>query len=56
MSDYNFSAIEKKWQKYWLENKTFRTTDGTDGRSGAPAPQPKEYKILKGKPLWPRKQ
>jgi len=25
MSDYNFSAIEKKWQKYWLENKTFRT-------------------------------
>ena len=42
MSDYNFSAIEKKWQKYWLENKTFRTTDGTDGRSGAPAPQPKD--------------
>ena len=25
MSDYNFSAVEKKWQKYWLENKTFRT-------------------------------
>ena len=25
MSDYNFSAIEKKWQKYWLENKTFKT-------------------------------
>ena len=25
MSDYNFSAIERKWQKYWLENKTFRT-------------------------------
>ena len=25
MSDYNFSAIEKKWQKYWLEHKTFRT-------------------------------
>jgi leucyl-tRNA synthetase len=20
---YNFTAIEKKWQKYWLENKTF---------------------------------
>ena len=46
MSEYNFSAIEKKWQKYWLENKTFRTTDGTDGRSGAPAPQPKESYIF----------
>lgn len=27
MSDYNFSAIEKKWQKYWLENKTFKTVE-----------------------------
>jgi leucyl-tRNA synthetase len=25
MSDYNFSAIEKKWQKFWVENKTFKT-------------------------------
>jgi leucyl-tRNA synthetase len=25
--DYNFHEIEKKWQKYWEENKTFRTTD-----------------------------
>ena len=25
MSDYNFSVIEKKWQKFWLENKTFKT-------------------------------
>ena len=25
MSDYNFAAIEKKWQKYWLEHKTFKT-------------------------------
>ena len=25
MSEYNFSAIEKKWQKFWLENKTFAT-------------------------------
>ena len=24
--DYNFSAIEKKWQAYWLKNKTFKTT------------------------------
>ena len=44
MSEYNFSAIEKKWQKYWLENKTIRTTDGTDGRSGAPVPQPKDVR------------
>jgi leucyl-tRNA synthetase len=25
--DYNFKDIEKKWQKYWEDNKTFRTTD-----------------------------
>jgi leucyl-tRNA synthetase len=25
--DYNFREIEKKWQKYWEENKTFRTPD-----------------------------
>ncbi len=25
--DYNFSEIEPKWQKYWEENKTFRTED-----------------------------
>ena len=23
--EYNFQEIEKKWQKYWLENKTFHT-------------------------------
>jgi leucyl-tRNA synthetase len=23
--DYNFSEIEKRWQKYWEENKTFKT-------------------------------
>jgi leucyl-tRNA synthetase len=22
--DYNFSEIEKKWQEYWMKNKTFR--------------------------------
>ena len=31
MSDYNFSAIEKKWQKYWLENKTFKTDSKASG-------------------------
>jgi len=25
MSRYDFSAIEKKWQKYWEENETFKT-------------------------------
>src|SRR5574344_1142208 len=31
MSEYNFSAIEKKWQKYWLENKTFKTDSSKPG-------------------------
>jgi len=35
---YPFSEIEPKWQKFWLENKTFRTPDpddvvGATGRS-----------------------
>ena len=34
MSEYNVSAIEKKWQKFWLENKTFKTLDGVSGRDG----------------------
>ncbi|VAW22037.1 Leucyl-tRNA synthetase [hydrothermal vent metagenome] len=25
--DYKFNEIEPKWQKYWEENKTFKTTD-----------------------------
>lgn len=25
--DYNFTEIEKKWQKYWEQHKTFRTED-----------------------------
>ncbi len=27
MQNYNPKAIEEKWQKYWLENKTFKTID-----------------------------
>ncbi len=27
MSGYNFTTIEKKWQKYWEENNTFQTVD-----------------------------
>ncbi len=30
MSEYNHAAIEKKWQKFWLDNRTFRT-DAHDG-------------------------
>ena len=30
---YNFTAIEKKWQQYWLENKTFRAIDPADAGS-----------------------
>ena len=25
--EYNFTEIEKKWQRYWEENKTFKTSD-----------------------------
>jgi len=25
--DYNFHEIEKKWQKYWEDNKTFKTSE-----------------------------
>src|SRR4051812_379368 len=35
---YNFTAIEKKWQRYWLENKTFRALDPQDAGS-----MPKAY-------------
>ncbi|MFP4489264.1 MAG: class I tRNA ligase family protein, partial [Bacteroidales bacterium] len=28
--EYKFREIEKKWQKYWEENKTFKTYDNTD--------------------------
>ena len=29
--DYDHIAIEGKWQKYWLENKTFKTAEGAGG-------------------------
>ena len=25
MERYNFKLVEEKWQKYWLENKTFKS-------------------------------
>ena len=27
---YNFSKIDKKWQKYWNENKTFEAKNNSD--------------------------
>ncbi len=47
MSDYNFSAIEKKWQKYWLENKTFKTDAGAEARQpeNGEARQPEKPKF-----------
>ena len=30
MPSYNPMAVEPRWQKYWLENKTFRTPDLSD--------------------------
>ena len=27
MSKYPFESIEPKWQKYWDENKTFKSTE-----------------------------
>ncbi len=28
--DYNFTQIEKKWQQFWAENKTFKTENQSD--------------------------
>ena len=28
--EYDFARIEKKWQKYWDENRTFRAEDFSD--------------------------
>ncbi len=34
---YNFTAIEKKWQQYWLENKTFAALEPADAGGMAKA-------------------
>src|SRR5881394_2174636 len=34
---YNFTAIEKKWQQYWLENNTFRALEPEDAQGMAKA-------------------
>ena len=30
ITEYDHKKIESKWQKYWLENKTFRAEDASD--------------------------
>ncbi|WP_242928086.1 leucine--tRNA ligase [Pontibacter vulgaris] len=30
MSEYNFLQIEKKWQRYWEENQTFKANESND--------------------------
>ncbi len=40
-SPYDFAAIEAKWQKYWFENKTFRTPG--PGDPGFDPSKPKCY-------------
>ncbi|MBR3046317.1 MAG: leucine--tRNA ligase [Oscillospiraceae bacterium] len=30
MQEYNFSAVEKKWQDYWDAHQTFRAVNGSD--------------------------
>ena len=36
--EYRFSEIEKKWQKYWQENKTFEVNNPSES-GGTPAPK-----------------
>ena len=28
--DYNFNDIEKKWQKKWVDNKTYKVVEDAD--------------------------
>ena len=38
MSEYDHGAIEAKWRRYWIENKTFKTLD-----DASTAAKPKFY-------------
>ncbi len=41
--DYDFIGIEKKWQRHWETNKTFRADDGADPDSAGTCDKPKYY-------------
>jgi leucyl-tRNA synthetase len=53
---YNFTAIEKKWQQHWLDNKSFRTLEPSEAGSMPPAyvldmfPYPSGYGLHVGHP------
>ena len=37
--EYNFSAIEQQWKKYWNDNKVYKVENPTQGTT----PKPKYY-------------
>ena len=52
MSEYNFSAIEKKWQKYWLENKTFKTFSSSQSKGSADGTANSKQQTANSKPKF----
>lgn len=49
---YDFNAIEKKWQDYWLQNKTFKTPNGIPLQPGQPKPKPDPSTRLEDRPKY----
>jgi leucyl-tRNA synthetase len=43
--EYNFKEIEKKWQKYWEENKTFKTENPDENSNKKEPIKPKYYAL-----------
>ncbi|MDP6963522.1 MAG: class I tRNA ligase family protein, partial [Planctomycetota bacterium] len=41
MADYNFKEIEPRWQRFWLDNHTFRAP--SPGEAGFDGDKPKYY-------------
>ena len=42
---YPFSEIEKKWQKYWADHKTFRAVTPSPAGEGRGEVRPKYYAL-----------
>ncbi|TAL58636.1 MAG: hypothetical protein EPN85_11100, partial [Bacteroidetes bacterium] len=42
---YPFNDIEKKWRKYWADNKTFRVKTPSPGGEGRAEVKPKYYAL-----------
>ncbi|HOL89184.1 MAG TPA: leucine--tRNA ligase [Anaerohalosphaeraceae bacterium] len=49
---YDFIAIEKKWQDYWLRNKTFKAPDGRPIQKGQQPPKPNPKAPLHERPKY----